>query len=124
MARLTDFHRQHSPTELPPATSHGYAEWDFSGVPDPVMFRWFLTPRTTGSATLMTPAPGVTIPRGSASSCSPTTKQTPRTRQKPATEKFPPAQELDRTRVRGQVLLPLTAEGGRHQRATGSSTRA
>jgi hypothetical protein len=21
---------------------HGYAEWDFSGVPDPVMFQWFL----------------------------------------------------------------------------------
>jgi hypothetical protein len=31
-----------SASELPPATSHGYAEWDFSGVPDPVMFRWFL----------------------------------------------------------------------------------
>jgi hypothetical protein len=28
--------------DLPPATSHGYAEWDFSGVPDPVMFRRFL----------------------------------------------------------------------------------
>jgi hypothetical protein len=28
-----------SASELPPATSHGYAEWDFSGVPDPVMFR-------------------------------------------------------------------------------------
>jgi hypothetical protein len=28
--------------ELPPATSHGYAEWDFSGVPDPMMFRRFL----------------------------------------------------------------------------------
>jgi hypothetical protein len=27
---------------LPPVTSHGYAEWDFSGVPDPVMFRRFL----------------------------------------------------------------------------------
>jgi hypothetical protein len=27
---------------LPPATSHGYAEWDFSGVPDPIMFRRFL----------------------------------------------------------------------------------
>jgi hypothetical protein len=27
---------------LPPATSHGYAEWDFSGVADPVMFRRFL----------------------------------------------------------------------------------
>jgi hypothetical protein len=28
--------------ELPPATSHGYAKWDFSGVPDLVMFRRFL----------------------------------------------------------------------------------
>jgi hypothetical protein len=27
---------------LPPATSHGYAEWDFSGAPDPVMFKRFL----------------------------------------------------------------------------------
>jgi hypothetical protein len=27
---------------LPPTTLHGYAEWDFSGVPDPVMFRRFL----------------------------------------------------------------------------------
>jgi hypothetical protein len=27
---------------LPPANRHGYAEWDFSGVPDPVMFRRFL----------------------------------------------------------------------------------
>jgi hypothetical protein len=29
-------------SELPPATSHGYAEWDFSGVPDPVMLQRFL----------------------------------------------------------------------------------
>jgi hypothetical protein len=27
-----------STSELPPATSHGYTEWDFSGVPDLVMF--------------------------------------------------------------------------------------
>jgi hypothetical protein len=27
---------------LPPASRHGYAEWDFSGVPDLVMFRRFL----------------------------------------------------------------------------------
>jgi hypothetical protein len=27
---------------LPPANLHGYAEWDFSGVPDLVMFRQFL----------------------------------------------------------------------------------
>jgi hypothetical protein len=33
----------HDPaSELPPTTFHGYAEWDFSGVPDPVMFQWFL----------------------------------------------------------------------------------
>jgi hypothetical protein len=31
-----------SASELPHATSHEYAEWDFSGVPDPVMFRRFL----------------------------------------------------------------------------------
>jgi hypothetical protein len=31
-----------SASELPPATSHGYTDWDFSGVPDPVMFRRFL----------------------------------------------------------------------------------
>jgi hypothetical protein len=31
-----------SASELPPATSHEYAEWDFSGVPDPMMFRRFL----------------------------------------------------------------------------------
>jgi hypothetical protein len=70
------------------------------------------TPRTTGLATPTTPASGATTPRGSASSCLPTTKQTPRTRQKPATERFPPARELDRTRVRGQALPLLTAEGG------------
>jgi hypothetical protein len=31
-----------STSELPPTTSHGYAEWDFSGLPDPVMFHRFL----------------------------------------------------------------------------------
>jgi hypothetical protein len=29
-------------SELPPATSHGYTDWDFSSVPDLVMFRRFL----------------------------------------------------------------------------------
>jgi hypothetical protein len=31
-----------SASELPPSTSHGYAEWDFSSVPDPMMFQRFL----------------------------------------------------------------------------------
>jgi hypothetical protein len=39
----TDDESSHGSTsELPPATSHEYAEWDYSGVPDPVMFRQFL----------------------------------------------------------------------------------
>jgi hypothetical protein len=41
-ASAGDESSQGSTDELPPATLHGYAEWDFSGVPDPVMFRRFL----------------------------------------------------------------------------------
>jgi hypothetical protein len=42
-AATTDDESYHGSTsELPPATSHGYAEWDFSGVPDLVMFQRFL----------------------------------------------------------------------------------
>jgi hypothetical protein len=40
-ASAGDESSQGSTDELPPTTSHGYAEWDFSGVPDPVMFRRF-----------------------------------------------------------------------------------
>jgi hypothetical protein len=43
LAATTDDESYHGSTsELPPATSHGYAEWDFFGVPDPVMFQRFL----------------------------------------------------------------------------------
>jgi hypothetical protein len=41
-ASAGDESSQGSADELPPATSHGYTEWDFSGVPDPVMFRRFI----------------------------------------------------------------------------------
>jgi hypothetical protein len=42
-AATTDDELYHGSTsELPPATSHGYAERDFSGVLDPVMFQRFL----------------------------------------------------------------------------------
>jgi hypothetical protein len=37
-ASAGDESSQGSADKLPPTTSHGYAEWDFSGVPDPVMF--------------------------------------------------------------------------------------
>jgi hypothetical protein len=41
-AFTTDESSLASASELPPATSHGYAEWDFSDVPGPVMFWRFL----------------------------------------------------------------------------------
>jgi hypothetical protein len=31
-------------SDMPPATSHGYTEWEFSGVPDPVIFSGSSTP--------------------------------------------------------------------------------
>jgi hypothetical protein len=42
IATTNDESNHGSASELPPATSHGYAEWDFSGIPDPVMFQRFL----------------------------------------------------------------------------------
>jgi hypothetical protein len=43
LAATTDDESYHGSTsELPPATSHRYVKWDFSGVPDPVMFQRFL----------------------------------------------------------------------------------
>jgi hypothetical protein len=43
LAATTNDESYHGSTsELSPATSRGYAEWDFSGVPDPVMFQRFL----------------------------------------------------------------------------------
>jgi hypothetical protein len=43
LAASTDDESYHGSTsELPPFTSHGYAEWDFSGVSDLMMFQRFL----------------------------------------------------------------------------------
>jgi hypothetical protein len=42
IATTTNESYHDSTSELLPATSHGYAEWDFSGVPGPMMFQRFL----------------------------------------------------------------------------------
>jgi hypothetical protein len=42
VATTNDDSYHDSASELPFATSHGYAEWDFSGMSDPVMFQRFL----------------------------------------------------------------------------------
>jgi hypothetical protein len=96
-----------SASELPPATFPGCAEWDFSGVPDPVMFRRFLdaTDYWFGYSD-----------DSSAGSYDPAREL--------ATEMFPLARELDHARVRGKALLPPHRRGGRRQCAAGSSARA
>jgi hypothetical protein len=80
-----------------------------------------LTPRITGSVTPTTPAPGDTTPRGSALSCSPTTRRTPRMRRKPVTERFPRPGNWTAPGCGAKRASPLTAEEGRHQHAAGSS---
>jgi hypothetical protein len=42
IATTNDESYHSSANELPPATSHGYVEWDFSDIPNPVMFQRFL----------------------------------------------------------------------------------
>jgi hypothetical protein len=42
IATTNDESYHDSASDLPPATSHGYAEWDFHGEPDLVMFWRFL----------------------------------------------------------------------------------
>jgi hypothetical protein len=108
----TDDESYHSSaSELPPATSHGYAEWDFSGVPDLVMFRRFLhaadycfgysDDSSTGS---YDPAREcfVVVADDQANSAN----------AGPATEKPLSARKLDYSRARGRVQPPPRQRGG------------
>jgi hypothetical protein len=113
-----------SASELPPATSHGYAEWDFSGVPDPVMFRRFLDATDYWFGYSDNSSAGSYDPTRECFVVLANDQANAVNARKPATERFPPAQELDRTRVWGQALPPPHRRGGRHQHATGSSTQA
>jgi hypothetical protein len=121
----TDDESSHgSASELPPATSHGYAEWDFSGVPDPVMFRWFLDATDywfgysdDSSAGSYDPAREccvmITNDQANAASAA-----------EAGDGEVSPARELDRARVRGQAPLPPHHRGGQRQHSAGSSARA
>jgi hypothetical protein len=103
-----------SVSKLPPATSHGYAEWDFSGVPDLVMFRHFLDATDywfgyfdNSSARSYDPARECFVVLAN--------DQVNATNVAEASDgEVPLARELDRTRVRGQARLPPHRRGGRH----------
>jgi hypothetical protein len=96
-----------SVSELPPATSDGYAEWDFSGVPDPVMFQRFLD------------AADYWFGYSDKSSAR---------RYNPARECFVvlanDQANAANTAEAGPSAPPPHCRGGRHQRAIGSSARA
>jgi hypothetical protein len=113
-----------SASELPPATSHGYTEWDFSGVLDPVMFQRFLDAADYGSVVPTTPASGDTTPHVSASWWSSTTRPTARTWRGLVTEKPPRTRGPAYPRTRGQAHPHIAGKRHRHQCAAGSSTRA
>jgi hypothetical protein len=67
IATTNDESYHDSASELPPTTSHGYAEWDFSSVPDPVCSSGSSMSRTTSSTTPTPPALVAMIPHESAS---------------------------------------------------------
>jgi hypothetical protein len=69
-----------SASELPPAISHGYTEWDFSGVPEPVMFWWFLDATDYWFSYSDDSSAGSYDPTRECFVVLPTTKRTPRTR--------------------------------------------
>jgi hypothetical protein len=77
---------------LPPSNLHGYAEWDFSGVPDPVMFRRFLDATDYWFGCSDDSSTGSYDPRGNAASSSPTTQQTPPAQRAPVTGRSRPPQ--------------------------------
>jgi hypothetical protein len=126
-ASTGDESSQGSVDELPPATSHEYAEWDFSGVPDPVMFRRFLDAMDywfgysdDSSAGSYDPAREccVVITNDQANAANAA---------EAGDGEVPPAWGLDHAWLQGRAPLPLrhrAGGGGRRQRAVGSSTRA
>jgi hypothetical protein len=113
-----------SASELPLDTSHGYAEWDFSGVPDPVMFQRFLDAAdywfgysddsNTGS---YDPAREcfVVVVDDQADSAN---------AEGLATEKPPGTREPTHHRTRGRARPHLSDEGLRHKHTADPSTRA
>jgi hypothetical protein len=106
-----------SARELPPTTSHGYAEWDFSDVPDPVMFRRFLDATDYWFDYSDNSSAGSYDPAWECFVVLANDQENAANEAEASDGEVPLARELDRTKVRGQVLLP------RHRRGRLTSTR-
>jgi hypothetical protein len=97
---------------LPPATSHGYAEWDFSGVPDPVMFRRFLDAADYWFGYSNDSSAGSYDPARECCIVIANDPATLLTRRELATGRFLLLWGLDRAWLRGQAPLPPHHQGG------------
>jgi hypothetical protein len=110
---------------LPPATSHRYAEWDFSGVPDPVMFRRFLDVADYWFAYFDDSSAGSYDP---ARECCVAIANDPANATDAAGAsdgEVPPALGTGPRLAAGlSAPPPSPPRGGRHQRAAGPGTRA
>jgi hypothetical protein len=115
---------QGSAGELPPATSHGYAEWDFSGVPDPVMFRWFLDATNYWFGYFDDSSTGSYDPARECCVVVVNDHANAANAAEAGDGEVPPVWELDHAWPRGQAPLPPHHRGGRRQRAVSSSARA
>jgi hypothetical protein len=106
MATTNDESYHVSASELPPATSHGYAEWDFFSVPDPVMFQWFLDAAGYWFGCSDDSSAGSYDQHASASWCLSMTRPSARVWHGPATEKPPKTRGRAHPETRGQAHLP------------------
>jgi hypothetical protein len=101
-----------SASKLPPATSHGCAEWDFSGVPDLVMFRRFLDATDYWFGYSDNSSAGSYDPTRECFVVLANNQANAANVAEAGDGEVPPARELDHTRVRGQARLPPHRRGG------------
>jgi hypothetical protein len=101
-----------SASELPPATSHGYAEWDFSGVLDPMMFRRFVDAMDYWFGYSDNSSVGSYDPARECFVVLANDQANIANAAEAGDGEVPLARELDRTKVRGRALPPPHRRGG------------
>jgi hypothetical protein len=111
-ASTDDESSQGSADELPPATSHRYTEWDFSGVPDLVMFRRFLDATDYWFGYSDDSSAGSYDPARECCVVITSNQANTADAAEAGEERFPSVRGLDRAWLRGQAPLPPHRRGG------------
>jgi hypothetical protein len=124
-AATTDDESYHGSTsELPPATSHGYAEWDFFSVPDPVMFQRFLDVADYWFGYSDNSSTGNYDPARECFVVLANDQANAANAAEASDGGVPPARDWTAPGCGNERASPLTAEGSRHQCVAGPGTRA